>query len=187
MDLIQAHGVAMTEFDRRVRAIAPDQWARGTPCREWSVRDLVGHLVYEQLWAPELLAGCTVKQVGDRFDHDNLGDDPLVSWVVAAAAAREAWLEPSALARTVSVSSGTMPAEEYCWQMTADLAVHAWDLARSIGADERIDPELASAVLAYVEGTIDDWSGSSMFDSPVPVSSGADDQTRLIGLLGRKP
>ena len=60
----------MTEFDRRVRKIAPEQWALGTPCREWSVRDLVGHLVYEQLWAPELLAGCTTAQVGDRFDHD---------------------------------------------------------------------------------------------------------------------
>ncbi|SEQ49174.1 MULTISPECIES: TIGR03086 family metal-binding protein [Lentzea] len=187
MDLIQAHGVAMTEFDRRVREVAPDQWTLGTPCREWSVRDLVGHLVHEQLWAPELLAGCTVDQVGDRFDHDNLGDDPLVSWVVAAAAAREAWLEPSALGRSVSVSSGTMDAEEYCWQMTADLAVHAWDLARSIGADERIDPALASAVLSYVEDNVDDWSGSSMFDSPVPVPPDADDQTRLIGLLGRKP
>ncbi|RDI25554.1 TIGR03086 family metal-binding protein [Lentzea flaviverrucosa] len=187
MDLIQAHGVAMTEFDRRVRQIAPDQWSLGTPCREWSVRDLVGHLVHEQLWAPELLAGCTAAQVGDRFDHDNLGDDPLVSWVVAAAAAREAWLGPFALAKPVTVSSGKLDAEEYCWQMTADLAVHSWDLARSIGADERIDPDLASAVLKYVERNIDDWSGSSMFDSPVPVSPDADDQTRLIGLLGRNP
>jgi uncharacterized protein (TIGR03086 family) len=187
MDLIQAHGLAMTEFDRRVRAIEPEQWVLGTPCREWSVRDLVGHLVYEQLWAPELLAGCTVDQVGDRFDHDNLGDDPLVSWVVAAAAAREAWLEPSALAKPVSVSSGMLPADEYCWQMTTDLAVHAWDLARSIGADERIDPELAAAVLAYVERNIEEWGETSMFDSPVPVPPDADDQTRLIGLLGRKP
>lgn len=177
----------MTEFDRRVRKIAPDQWTLGTPCREWSVRDLVGHLVYEQLWAPELLAGCTAKQVGDRFDHDNLGDDPLVSWVVAAAAAREAWLGTHALAKTVHVSSGTLAAEEYCWQMTTDLAVHTWDLARSIGADERIDPELASTVLAYVERNIDEWSDSPLFDTSVPVAADADAQTRLIGLLGRKP
>ena len=177
----------MTEFDRRVREIAPDQWVLGTPCREWSVRELVGHLVYEQLWAPELLAGCTVTQVGDRFDHDNLGGDPLVSWVVAAAAAREAWLEPDALAKSVSVSSGTLDAEEYCWQMTTDLTVHAWDLARSIGVEELIDPELASTVLAYVERNIEEWSESPLFDSPVPVATDADDQTRLIGLLGRKP
>lgn len=185
--MIQAHGLAMTEFDRRVRAIAPNQWVLGTPCREWSVRDLVGHLVYEQLWAVELLAGCTVNQVGDRFDHDNLGDDPLVSWVVAAAAAREAWLEPDALAKPVHVSAGMIDAAEYCWQMTADLAVHAWDLARSIGADETLDPELASTVLGYVSQRIDQWSDSPMFDSPVPVAPDADDQTRLIGLLGRKP
>jgi uncharacterized protein (TIGR03086 family) len=187
MDLIQAHGLAMTEFDRRVREIAPDQWVLGTPCREWSVRDLVGHLVYEQLWAPELLAGCTPEQVGDRFDHDNLGADPLVSWVVAAAAAREAWLEPDALSRPVHVSSGLVDAAEYCWQMTVDLAVHAWDLARSIGADERIDPDLATTVLRYVERHVDEWGDTPMFDTALPVAADADDQTRLIGLLGRKP
>jgi uncharacterized protein (TIGR03086 family) len=187
MDLMEAHGLAMTEFDRRVRAVGSNQWTLGTPCREWSVRDLVGHLVYEQLWAPELLAGCTVTQVGDRFDHDNLGDDPLLAWVLAAAAAREAWLEPGALDKPVQVSSGEISAEEYAWQMTADLAVHAWDLARSIGAPEALDPGLAAAVLEYVEARIDDWQGSGMFEPPMPVAPDSDPQTRLIGLLGRKP
>ena len=55
----------MTEFDSRVRRVRPEQWDWDTPCKEWSVRDLVNHLVHEQLWAPELLAGCTVEQVGD--------------------------------------------------------------------------------------------------------------------------
>ena len=187
MDLMEAHGLAMTEFDRRVRAIGPDQWSLGTPCREWSVRDLVGHLVYEQLWAPELLAGCTPAQVGDRFDHDNLGDDPLVAWVLAAAAARETWLEPGALDKPVQVSFGEITAEDYAWQMTVDLAVHAWDLARSIGADERIEPELAEAVLEYVTEHMPEWDGSGMFEPPMPVAPDADAQTRLIGLLGRKP
>jgi uncharacterized protein (TIGR03086 family) len=187
MDLIEAHGHAMQEFDLRVRQVLPDQWELGTPCEEWSVRDLVGHLVHEQLWAPELLAGVTPEQVGDRFDGDNLGSDPLLAWVWAAGAAREAWISPKALLRHVHVTSGRIPATEYGWQMTADLAVHAWDLARALGVDERIDPRLAKAVLDQVEPQVSGWQHSGMFAEPVPVSDDTDDQTRLVALLGRDP
>jgi uncharacterized protein (TIGR03086 family) len=187
VDLIEAHGRAMTEFDSRVRRVRPEQWDWGTPCKEWTVRDLVNHLVHEQLWAPELLAGCTIEQVGDRFDGDQLGEDPLHSWVLAAAAAREAWIAPKALLKSVHLSSGKAPATEYGWQMTSDLAVHAWDLARAIGVDERIDPDVAEAVLEYIEPNAEPWAASGLFDPPVPVPADADAQTRLIALLGRTP
>ncbi|MFI9008300.1 TIGR03086 family metal-binding protein [Actinosynnema sp. NPDC053489] len=177
----------MTEFDSRVRRVLPEQWDRGTPCREWSVRDLVNHLVHEQLWAPELLAGCTVEQVGDRFDGDQLGDDPLHSWVLAAAAAREAWIAPKALLKPVRLSYGRTTAVEYGWQMTSDLAVHAWDLARAIGVDERLGPDLARTVLDHVERNAGRWAASGLFDPPVPVPDDADPQTRLLALLGRTP
>ncbi|WP_051772862.1 TIGR03086 family metal-binding protein [Saccharothrix sp. NRRL B-16314] len=177
----------MTEFDSRVRRVRPEQWDWGTPCKEWTVRELVNHLVHEQLWAPELLAGCTIEQVGDRFDGDQLGEDPLHSWVLAAAAAREAWIAPKALQKSVHLSSGKEPAIEYGWQMTTDLAVHAWDLARAIGVDERIDPDVAEVVLDYIEPNAESWAASGLFDPPVPVSADADAQTRLIALLGRTP
>ena len=38
-----------------VSNIRPEQWGGPTPCMEWSVRDIVNHLVYENLWAGELL------------------------------------------------------------------------------------------------------------------------------------
>ena len=38
---------AQREFGDRVHAVAEDQWARPTPDAEWSVADLVGHLVDE--------------------------------------------------------------------------------------------------------------------------------------------
>ena len=65
------------------RLIADDQWANPTPDTEWTVRDLVEHLVGEQLWVPLLLGGATIEEVGDRFDGDNLGDDPKTAWSLA--------------------------------------------------------------------------------------------------------
>ena len=177
---------AMGEFDRRVRAVRPDQWQDPTPCTEWDVRALVDHLVVEQLWAPLLLEGATIADVGDRFDGDQLGDDPVAAWESAAAAAREAFATPGALRRSVELSYGHRPADEYCHEMTMDLTVHAWDLARGIGADERLDEELVHDVLGFIEPRVEELVGTGLFAPPVAVGEGADAQTRLLALLGRR-
>jgi uncharacterized protein (TIGR03086 family) len=177
---------AMAEFDRRVRAVRPEQWHNPTPCTEWDVRALVNHLVAEQLWAPLLLDGATVEDVGDRFDGDQLGADPVAAWASAAAAAREAFAAPGALRRFVELSYGRRPAEGYCQEMTLDLTVHAWDLARGIQADERLDGELVSDVLAFIEPQVEQLAGTGMFAPPVAVGDDADSQTRLLALLGRR-
>lgn len=177
---------AMDEFDRRVRAVGGHQWHNATPCGEWDVRALVDHLVTEQLWAPLLLDGATVDDVGDRFAGDQLGDDPVAAWASAAAASREAFAAPGALRRSVELSYGRRPAQGYCQEMTLDLAVHAWDLAKGIGADEHLDEGLVAAVLAFIEPQVEHLAGSGMFAPPIEVGDGADAQTRLLALLGRR-
>src|ERR1700709_469063 len=84
-DLQSLFGLALDEFDRRVTAVDAGQWGTSTPCSEWDVRALVGHVVTEQLWAPARLAGETMEEIGDRFDGDVLGAEPLGSWRAAAA------------------------------------------------------------------------------------------------------
>ncbi|AUS80639.1 TIGR03086 family protein [Actinoalloteichus sp. AHMU CJ021] len=187
MDLLTAHGRAMAEFDRRVRQVTPDQWTNATPCTEWTVRDLVNHIVTEQRWAPVLLSGATVAEVGDRFDGDQLGPDPVASWAEASAAAREAFRRPGVLEGRVSVSSGYLPASEYGWQMTSDLAIHAWDLAKGIGVDTTLDSGLVEAVDDVIRPEIDDWDAAGIYAPPVPVSQASDPQAQLLGLVGRHP
>ena len=57
MDIPAMFGRAVAEFDARVRQIGDQHWHAATPNADWSVRDLVNHLVGEDLWAPPLLAG----------------------------------------------------------------------------------------------------------------------------------
>jgi uncharacterized protein (TIGR03086 family) len=187
MDLLEAHGRAMDVFDRAVRQVGADDWDSPTPCTEWTVRDLVTHLVGEQLWVPDLLAGKTIAEVGAAYDGDVLGDDPLRAWTESSRAARAAWLEPDALTRTVHLSFGDTDGAEYCWQMTTDLAVHGWDLATALGREAGIGDELATALLDYIEPQLDLWSGSAMFADPVPVPDDASQPRRLVALLGRDP
>ncbi|MGH3978374.1 MAG: TIGR03086 family metal-binding protein [Pseudonocardiaceae bacterium] len=186
-DALSLHATGLDEFDRRVRAVRSDQWHEPTPCSNWDVRMLVDHLVTEQLWVPLLMDGATVEDVGDRFDADQLGDDPVAAWRSASALARDAFAAPGALHRHVELSYGRRPAEGYCREMTMDLAVHAWDLARGIGADERLDGGLVAEVYEMVTAHADQLAATGLFNPPVEIGGDADTQTRLLALLGRRP
>ncbi|MQA15405.1 MAG: TIGR03086 family protein [Pseudonocardiaceae bacterium] len=186
-DALALHATALDEFGSRLRSVRPDQWHDPTPCTDWDVRMLVDHLVTEQLWVPLLLDGATVEDVGDRFDGDQLGDDPVAAWSRASAAAHEAFAAPGALHRPVELSYGRRPAEGYCREMTMDLAVHSWDLARGIGADERLDEELVREVYAGIEPHADELAATGLFAAPVQVGPDAGVQDRLLAMLGRRP
>jgi uncharacterized protein (TIGR03086 family) len=185
MDVLSAHGDAIGAFDARVRPLTDDDWSRRTPDDDWTVRDLVNHLTAEQLWAPELLAGRTLVDVGTVLDGDVLGDDPVGRWVDASAQAREAFLAPDAFDRVVHLSYGDTSAAEYCAQMTFDLVVHTWDLARATGRDEGVDPGLVAWALHYAEARSTLLDPGPLFRDPLDVEDDADDLTRLLALTGR--
>jgi uncharacterized protein (TIGR03086 family) len=185
--ILDWHSRAVQEFGRRVHLVRPDQWGRATPCGDWQVRDLVNHLVVEQLWVPPLLAGQTIAEVGNRFDGDQLGEDPVGAWDESSAAAHAALTEPGALDRVVHLSYGDRRAHEYAMDLTFDLVVHTWDLARGLGVDERVDPELVDQAYEYAESQADVFAGSGLFASPVPVGDDAGKQSRLVALTGRNP
>lgn len=175
----------MDEFDQRVRLIGDDQWRAPTPCTQWDVRDLVNHLVAEQLWAPHLLGGARLEEVGDRFDGDQLGADPVTTWERSSRAARDAFTRPGILDDSVHTTMGEIPGLEYTRQMTIDLAVHAWDLARGIGVNEELDEELVEALYEVWAQRADMLVSSGVFAPPVEVAPDADTQARLLGVLGR--
>ncbi|WP_330172760.1 TIGR03086 family metal-binding protein [Streptomyces sp. NBC_01498] len=185
--LLDRHAEALDLFTDRVHAVGADRWAARTPCEGWSVRDLVNHLTVEQLWVPPLVSeGRTMAEVGDAFDGDVLGDDPVGVWDRAAAAARAAFGERGAMDRAVPLSYGETGAGAYCSQMVLDAVVHAWDLSRGIGADDRLPRDLVDFALGEVEPYADSLSGSGLFDPPLDPPRGADDQTRLLAMVGRR-
>jgi uncharacterized protein (TIGR03086 family) len=182
-DLFQhAHG----HFGELVHAIGDDQWDAATPCSDWDVRALVNHLAYEARWAVPLLEGQTVEQVGTQFDGDLLGDDPKASYDAAVSAADAAVRDDGALDRTVHLSYGETPAADYLSQLTGDFVIHAWDLARGIGADDSLDTEMLQWVYEQVEPQADMLAQSGMFDPPVDVPADADLQTKTLALFGRR-
>jgi uncharacterized protein (TIGR03086 family) len=178
LDLIAA---ALDAFDAKVRAVT--DWTAPTPCTAWTVRDLMNHLTSEHLWAPHLLRGETLAEVGDRYDGDVLGDDPAAAWARAVEGSRAAWPDADPYGR-VHLSSGLASMTEYAEQMCCDLVVHGWDLARAAGLDSHIDPAVAEHFIAVFGPQAGKWP--DYFADPVPTDS-TDPGDRLVALLGRDP
>ncbi len=174
-------------FGSVVDQISDSQWDEPTPCDEWNVRGLLNHVVVEQLWAPLLLEGKTIADVGSTFDGDQLGSEPKEAWRESSLESRAWFGSPGAMERTVHLSYGDDSAVNYCDQMTVDALIHGWDLARAIDADETLPTDLVDwaygALLPMQELLI----ASGVFGTPVEIPESADQQSKLLGLLGRQP
>ena len=184
-ELLELFQRAQAQFTDRVDAIGPDQW-EDEALPEWTVSDLVAHLITEMLWVPPLVAGEPYAE--GRFPDattDLLGDDPLAGWESAADAALSAFAEDDALVRTVHLERGPTPATQYILELISDLTVHSWDLARATDGDTELDGELVTAALVYAESLPEDGIPGTI-DPPLDVSATADPQTRLLARFGRK-
>ena len=183
-DLIPLYRCAVEEFGRRVHGVPAGAWSDPTPNDDWDVRALVNHVVGENRWAPPLLAGSTIEEVGERFDGDLLGDNPLDVWDQSAEEAVDAAARAD-LDAIVHLSFGDVPASEYLWQLTADAAIHAWDLARATGQDETLDAALVAGVAEWFAGVEEMYRAAGAIGPAVEAAGGPQDV--LLGRFGRDP
>lgn len=177
--------LALDGFGNRLDLVAATQWTAPTPCADWDVRTLVNHVVAELLWVPPLLDGKTTADIGDQFDGDVLGSEPRQVWASAAAQALAAASQPGAQERTTHLSFGDCPGSEYLGQVTSDVIIHSWDLARAIGANDRFDAGLADFVDGFLGPQVDAWRAAGAFGPAAEVRPDASAQDRLLAQTGR--
>ena len=82
---------------------------------------------------------------------------------------------------------GQSPVHRLLPTLTTDVLIHTWDLARAVGADDALDPELCR--LAYERALPFDevLRSSGMFGAKVAMPEDADLQTKLVAFFGRDP
>jgi uncharacterized protein (TIGR03086 family) len=85
----------------------------------------------------------------------------------------------------VHLSFGDFPGREYAMQLFADMLIHGWDLARAIDADDRLDPELVTALAAWFSGVADVYRQGGAVGPRPNVPEDADAQTKLLADFGR--
>jgi uncharacterized protein (TIGR03086 family) len=171
-------------FMQRARQISPEQWSASTPCTEWDVRALVNHVGGEYLWVAELMQGKTIADVGTSLDGDVLGTDPVARVAGAQNSAASSFEAPGAADKSVPLSFGETAAMDYAQQMAVDSVIHSWDLARAIGADDTLDPDLVDYTYQYLQKVAAAWRSGGAFG---PEHEPADDsiQAKMLALTGR--
>jgi uncharacterized protein (TIGR03086 family) len=192
MELLGMYDAGLREFGARVKAVDASQWGSPSPCSEWSVSDLVDHVVEEHRWVPPLMHGHDLAAAGKIVEsttplaEDRSSADRAAEWDDVARASSEAVNEPGALDRTVSLSRGPTPAPQYLGEMIFDLIVHGWDLGKAIGYQGEFPADAVEFVYGQVK-QMGDLSGSGVFGPPIEVPDSASTMDKLLGATGRNP
>jgi uncharacterized protein (TIGR03086 family) len=183
MELVSLHRGVVEDWAARVAAVKDDQWDHPTPCAQWSVRDLVNHMVAEELWTAPLLGGKTIQEVGSQFDGDVLGDDARGRARLAADEAAAIVEEIVPGGGRVQLSYGEEDMGEYVRQLCADHLIHGWDLAAATGGDTSMDPEVVAEVGVWFAEREATYRGAGVVGPRVTSAGGP--ESDLLAAFGR--
>jgi uncharacterized protein (TIGR03086 family) len=169
-------------------AVRPDQLDGPTPCTEYDVRALLGHLVSVLRRVAAVGRGeppSSVPQVTTDVPDDG--------WGQAARAAADdvlaVWADDALLDRQLTLPFGTLPGAAALATYTGELTTHTWDLAAATGQVPEWDPRVVTAALAATRRALPAANrGEGIpFGPVVPVPDDAPPIDRLVAWQGRDP
>jgi len=180
----ERHLAVCRRFGESVRA-ANGKWDRRSPCDAWDARGVLEHVIG---FHDVLL----LRPLGLKPDRPR--DDPQIRWQLTYSQLEKAF-EPGRglFDRVVDIPelegnpATRLDARAVMPNLTRDVLVHTWDLARAVGADDRLDARWCELFYAALPSDPEALSVSGMFDVPVAVADHADAQSKLLARLGRNP
>ncbi len=126
--------------------VRADQLGGPTPCSEWTINDLIEHVVggNEQVgrWA------------ASPIEPPARPDGLVAAHQAAAAVAHEIFAAPGGMSATFKLPLGEVPGQVFIGLRTTDVLTHAWDLAAATGQSTDLDPELAVERLAAARALV---------------------------------
>ncbi|MGK5696087.1 TIGR03086 family metal-binding protein [Streptomyces sp. URMC 128] len=174
---------------RLAEGVTDEHLAAPTPCPEYAVRHLVGHLV-----------GLTVafrdagrKDLGVTTDTSpgsalpDLGPGWREELPKVLAELAEAWRDPAAWTGMTRAGGVDLPGEIAGLVATDELVIHGWDLARATGQAYTPDPAALQVCHDFLAASVDDPGRGEIFGPVVPVRPDAPLLDRAVGLSGRDP
>lgn len=191
MDMLAFDRQALANCNRIVSLATETDLANPTPCAEWNLRELLVHMAGNNNGWADAAEGKPAEAA--TWDGAGLEEDPLGAYRKAAARAEAAFAVDGILDRDFEVLGyGTVSGPSAIGMHFIDYLVHGWDVAKAIGAEPRLDPELCTAVLRIGERWPQDassiWGGpGAPFGYRVAVPADGSPEARMLGFLGRSP
>ena len=172
-------------FLARLALVPEEAWGNPTPCPDWTVRDVAVHVIKGFHLVPALLAHEPVDPA--ERNRDSLGANLHEAGSVALESAVAALGRPGALDAEVSAPAGVMPARMFALVRMADTVIHTWDMSSGAGTDTTIPAQLVEAVtMSSPPAFLQRARQAGVFGPLIDVDPGADKQTILLALYGRR-
>jgi uncharacterized protein (TIGR03086 family) len=180
---------ALDQSENLIAGVRPSQADLPTPCRSWTVRQLVGHLVRN-------LVNFAAAARGEQPDYGTsiaeIGNDWPEAFTSARRGLDRAWSAADLQASVPSMGGGEAALVSRADQQVTEIAVHSWNLARATGQGEDLDVEVGEHGLAWATRNLGrQFRGSEeagkAFAEEVPVPADAPVYERLAGWFGRDP
>ncbi len=179
---------AVGQAAARIAELGPDDLARPTPCPEFDVATLVGHLIAVHRRLAHVATGGRASDVPSLVDDIPPAELGRV-FTAERAALATVLADDAVLDRTFLVPWGEAPGRAALFAYVQEYAVHAWDLAAATGTTAALDPAAAETALALAVQFLpaEPRGGPIPFGPAVDVPADAGTYERLVGWLGRDP
>ncbi|MEZ5407766.1 MAG: TIGR03086 family metal-binding protein [Acidimicrobiales bacterium] len=186
-DLLDLYDRTLQHTSRVVANIAPELRTGPTPCSDWTVDNLLGHMAGTLLASVAFLDG-TPPDVAAMAGQPLADEDHAGVFNAAAAASLAAHRAPGALAKEIDAPPGRMPAGMFLNFPLMDMWVHSWDLARATTQQPDFDEEITTYVLGFCRQAFGTNRPPAQVIGPeIDVDPSRPSIERLVGFLGRRP
>ncbi|MFI8087746.1 TIGR03086 family metal-binding protein [Streptomyces sp. NPDC086080] len=175
---------------RLAGAVTDAQLADATPCPQYAVRHMLGHLLglavaFRDAGRKDL--GVTTDTSPDATLPD-IGPGWREELPEVLDELAGVWRDPAAWTGMTRAGGLDLPGEVAGAVAVDELVVHGWDLARATGQPYAPDPAALEVSHAFLQVAADEAErGDGIFGPVVPVPQDAPLLNRTIGLSGRDP
>lgn len=178
-EIADRHRRLAANFTATVLAVPDEAWDNPSPCESWTARDIIEHLA-EVTRTYFQLTGEQPPQI------PSADENPKGTWVATRDTVQRALDDPEVAAVEYDGPLGRTTLEDaintlYCF----DLLVHAWDLARATGGDERLDPAEVHHTFEAFKPMDEMLRTPGVCGPKIEPPDGADEQTQFLAFLGR--
>jgi uncharacterized protein (TIGR03086 family) len=179
MDVLDALEQTFQHGGVVIGKVTREQYDQPTPCVEWTVRQLLEHMI-------GVVDGLGAAAAGRAPEEFALGADPAGQFAAASSAALAAWRNPGILERLVDGPAGPMPGQVLAGISLLDAATHTWDLAIATGQPAELPEPVAAAAFEASRMIVSPELRPGRFGPEVPATD-TSTTGQLVAFLGRTP
>jgi hypothetical protein len=160
---------------------APANWSSSP---NPTVRSVLAAHTKDEAWVPDVLAGKTMEEVGDSWNGDLGGADPIAAYDHYNDLATAAVTAPLKDDQIAHLSYGDFPVGTYFEHTSYYRGFQAPVIAKLVGIPFAMSDDLIDMLWSSVEPQIEQLRAIHVFGPPIEVPDGANREALLLGMTG---